>query len=544
MTSPLSRIALPRLALFCLALPVAAYAQAKPAACPVQPARTFTEADHILATGDAPRAESLFRQQLAATPSVANYAGIVHSLLDENKLPEAIAQAQAAATALPTSGDAQALVGEALARAGQVPEAAAAYAKAITLDRCSVPAHLGMGKLDNLVGRHLSAAREILATHAVAPSDLDVTVAFLDYVKPELRAATLRNFLAAKPELPPATLSRLQTQLAIAEQNATCTPTQPITTATLGLEPLLFQAKYTRSWGLTVRIDEAKLPLLELDSSTSGIVLNPDDAKRANVHPLSSTPVPPGQPYMALADRIQIGNLEFHNCPVRVVPADQLAGVNSLIGTDFFRDHLIRIDYVAENITLSPLPALPPTAQAGFADQFIAPSEQDWSPVYIAGPDVLVPTLINKQGPYLFVLDTGSPRTVLSPAVTTSLLGASQDRSLNLYGSSTTIIKYLAHEGGGDIHVTDIHGLNGVVLPVYTPVKEPVYRFAKSEVPDVHSIAFDLNPTSRELGTEVSGLLGFNIVQGFLIELNYRDALAHILFDQNRRYQVREAGRH
>jgi hypothetical protein len=42
-------------------------------------------------------------------------------------------------------------------------------------------------------------------------------------------------------------------------------------------------------------------------------------------------------------------------------------------------------------------------------------------------------------------------------------------------------------------------------------------------------------------GTEVSGLPGFDVLRSFLIDINYRDGLARILFDQNRRYLVQQA---
>lgn len=40
-----------------------------------------------------------------------------------------------------------------------------------------------------------------------------------------------------------------------------------------------------------------------------------------------------------------------------------------------------------------------------------------------------------------------------------------------------------------------------------------------------------------------AGLLGFDVLNQFSTDVNYRDRLASILFDQNRRYQTRLAGR-
>ena len=479
----------------------------------------------------------------AAHPSPASPEALaVHALLQQDKLPEALAAAQAASTAQPTSADAQALLGEALARSGQIPEASTAFLAALKLDPCSARAHFGAGKLDELVGRHLTGAREIIGAHALAPNDPEITAAFLDYVKPSLHAAGLRSFLASHPALPEPRLAALATELALADRHLACAAVQPFASAKLDLQPVMFSGSVIRSWGLDTAIDGAKPSLFELDSGVSGIVLNPDDARKAGVHPLTAAS-PTTAIYTAIADTLRIGGLEYRDCPVRVAPADTLANANSLIGADFFRDHVLHIDYVAKTLTLTPLPPLPATAPAGLADQFVAPEEKDWSPIYVAGAAALIPTLINKKGPYLFLLDTGGIRSVLSPAVATAQLAAGKDQALNLRGSSGELVKLLPHEADAALDITDVRGPNRDLLPVYSPRKLAVFRFTRNETPGLGVVAFDLSTISHRLDVEVSGLLGFDILHAFLLEINYRDALAHIVFDQNRRYDVQQANR-
>jgi hypothetical protein len=500
-----------------------------------------TPADQAFNAGDSVQAESLAAAQIATTPTAASFAVLVHAQLDQNKLTEAIASANSAVTALPRSAEALTLLGDAYVRSGQIPEAANVYVKAIALDRCSANARFSFARLNDLVGRHATAAKELNFAHRLAPTDPAVTVAYLDTLPVAQRLVPLRSLLAGHPALPPAQLDRLTNKLATLDQHLLCSPTAPYISHRIDLEKIYQNGREVRSWGIKTRVNDANLPLLELDSSVDGIILKGDDAAKAHIHPLTSAPANPDAMYQAVADEIHIGNLIFHGCPVTVVPNNVVDNRNSLIGTSFFSDHVIHIDYVAMTLTLTPLP-VPPTGTTDRTDQFISPDEKDWSPVYIADSHLLLPTLINKKGPYLFALDTGSGYSILSPAVTAKELAVSGDATLNLQGYAGTIVKVIPREGGaaGILDSTDVRSPSGKLLRVSRPVKLPVYRFTSNEIPDRDAVSFDLTPLSHNLGIEVSGLLGFQILSYFSIDLNYRDGLAQVLFDQNRRYHVRQ----
>jgi tetratricopeptide (TPR) repeat protein len=498
-----------------------------------------TPAHQAFNTGDSAQAESLAAAQVASTPTASNYAILVQSQLDQNKLQEAIASANKAVAALPTSAEALALLGDAEFRSGQIPEAAAVYVKAIGLDRCSAAAHFGFARLNDLVGRHLTAAKEFNFAHRLAPADPTITAAFLETVPLEQRLPPLRSFLAGHPVLPPAQLERLSNEFATLDQHLACAPAAPFTTHSISLDKIYQNGRFIRSWGIKTRVNDTALPLLELDSSVDGIILKADDAAKAHVHPLTTTKA--DSIYKGVADELRIGDLTFKGCPVTVVPNNVVDNRNSLIGTSFFRDHVIHIDYVAMTLSLTPLPVAPGSTSE-LTDQFVAADEKDWSPVYVAGPNVLLPTLINKKGPYLFAVDTGSTYSILSPAVTNKELSGAKDATLNLQGYAGTIVKVIPRDGGaaGVVDSTDVHNPAGAFLRVSRPVKFPVYRFASNEFPDETAVSFDITPVSHSIGVEVSGLLGFQILSYYSLDINYRDALARVLFDQNRRYHVQQ----
>jgi hypothetical protein len=170
-------------------------------------------------------------------------------------------------------------------------------------------------------------------------------------------------------------------------------------------------------------------------------------------------------PYTGVIDHIKIGSVQYSDCPVRVVTSSTLAGANGLIGLDLFRDHLIHIDYPDQSVTLSPLPVVP-LAAPGNESSLATPTDKSWSQIYVDGSNILVPTLINKQGPYLFVLDTGAVRTVLSPDAISHTLGKSSDATIALRGISGPVVKVIPKEGGGERDRADIYSYDGSVLKV------------------------------------------------------------------------------
>ena len=124
----------------------------------------------------------------------------------------------------------------------------------------------------------------------------------------------------------------------------------------------------------------------------------------------------------------------------------------------------------------------------------------NWTQVFRFGNIFLVPTSVNGSKPLLFVLDTGSPNNVLSVRAG-QLIGKvrSEDR----------------------MRVT---GMSGNAKQVYTSDKASL-RFGHFEQPNNYAITLDLSAMNRQNGTEVSGFLGFQLLQLLEVKLDYRDGL-------------------
>jgi hypothetical protein len=506
--------------------------------CSLQGPPAPGEALNALVSGNNERAQALYAAQVASSPSPGAYAGLIRAQLAGNNLTAALATAKSALAAAPTSAEVQASAGDVLLRSGQIPAADTVYTRALALDACSARGHFGKGRVNRLLARGAAADHELDIARKLSPNDPEITAAYLTSLPEADRAVPLNAFLFGKPQLPPDRIEELTRQLAILQAHAFCKEVEPIQTVKLSLASVMLNGTLIRSWGFNTRLNN-DTQLLELDSSVSGIFLDEKQAAKAGVRPLTTgaTTVP----YTGVVDHLKIGSVQYSDCPVRVVASATLAGANGLIGLDLFRDHLIHIDYPDQSVTLSPLPTDPLAPEPGNERSIVTPTSKGWSQVYIDGGNILLPTLINKQGPYLFVLDTGSVLTVLSPDATSHTLGKSNDSSRAIRGSSGSVVKVIPKEGGGDLNRADIYSPDGTLLKVSSPVKFPNLLFAGTEFPAPATVSFDLTPKSHATGIEVSGLLGFDVLRSFLIDINYRDGLARILFDQNRRYLVQQA---
>ena len=437
------------------------------------------------------------------------------------------------------------MVGVVRVRAGNLGDAQSAFASAVALDHCSALTHAGYARLAELGSRHATAAQEYAVAHSLAPNDPEITAAYLttpgateDPAQPaESRTTALAAFLATNPTLPPATLARAQVALAILQQHLTCTPVEANAKAVITLNPIMLYGTRVRSWGMKGHVENADLPLMELDPSVSGIVLNPGDAKKAGVKPLLTTAPGKNDLYYGVASHIKFGSAEYRNCPVRVAPSNMLGGANSLIGPDVFADRVIRIDYVQKTVTLTPFPTPAPTVPT---NRTIAADEKNWSPVYVDRGVILAPTLINKKGPFLFLLDPAEPQSIIASKAGDGTIITLRGLDINIHGYSGAIVKaFPVHNSADDDHAL-VAGPDGKYLKVSQPLKIPTLNFVNTTYEDGETLVFDLSAKGHDLGVDIFGLVGLSTLREFYINLDYRNGLAKLDYDPNHLYYNRE----
>ena len=204
--------------------------------------------------------------------------------------------------------------------------------------------------------------------------------------------------------------------------------------------------------------------------------------------------------YTTFADDIRIGSLEFKDCAVEVVDKGSVVDNDGLIGMDVFSRFLVTLDYPMRKLLLAPLPPRPndtsglkpalethgntnedesadntaaatsspspkPAAHGPY-DRYVAPEMKDWTHVYRAGHDLLLPASLNDSPPKLFIVDTGAFSTTVSPEVA---------REVTKVHSQDHIV---------------VHGVSGKVDKVYT-ADSITFKFANisQKVDDVVAFA-------------------------------------------------------
>jgi hypothetical protein len=132
----------------------------------------------------------------------------------------------------------------------------------------------------------------------------------------------------------------------------------------------------------------------------------------------------------------------------------------------------------------------------------------NWTKVYRFKHILLVPTLVDKTGPMLFMIDTGSFSNVLSTRAAREVTQIRSDPA------------------------TQVSGLSGSVAKVYRADKAAL-QFGHYEQQNQDIVTFDMSSISKSTGTEVSGILGFAMLRILQIKIDYRDGLVDFIYNPN-----------
>ncbi len=164
----------------------------------------------------------------------------------------------------------------------------------------------------------------------------------------------------------------------------------------------------------------------------------------------------------------------------------------------------------AENPTTAPV-ASKPAAPHGPFDRYIAPEMKDYTPIYRVGHDLILPAALNGKSLKLFILDTGSWATTISPQ-------AAREVS-KLYFSAMPV-----------------EGLNGKVDKVYAtgPI---TFTFAHLTQRNGNVMSFDTSAISKSVGMEISGLIGGTTLDLLTTHIDYRDGLVKFDYVPDRGYK-------
>lgn len=161
--------------------------------------------------------------------------------------------------------------------------------------------------------------------------------------------------------------------------------------------------------------------------------------------------------------------------------------VDGVLGFSFLKDFVLTIDYKHSVLHLL------------FPSEYRKPANSDPSLFFklasVSKSPILVPTLVNGQGPFQFAPDTGASRTVLSSELTAKLaIAATDDGPLT--------------RGGGQIKIS-AGKLNSLA------VGNLVVRNHAVGVGDF------LDMLSIAVGSKLDGIIGYNFLNQFRVTIDY-----------------------
>ena len=545
--------------------------------CAVVHHAPISDADKAYLASDYKKAEDLYRAQLASSPGdPASTQGLVHTLLRDEKIPEAADVVQAALAAAPTSAAFIELRGEVEYRQGEPWTAGRSATDSLKLDPCNPRTRLLLADIYRLNSFYASARTSVLMAHQLDPDDPEILMAWISTLPLKERIAELQTYLSAPRGNDADEQRQLQEFLddlkkLEAEPQKPCRLVSQITSTRLQIESIVKDPHQMDGWGslpshsinfaavgLDVKLNNHSSQM-QIDTGADGLVVTNAVAKRAGLRSFAQGEAGGigdegnRKAYTAFADSIRIGDLEFQNCAVEVVDAVTMpSGADGLIGADVFSDFLVTLDFPMRQVLLQPLPPLPGQSAAadvkldtghenlndsgedahaqaalaagtaapatpkpagrGLYDRYIAPEMKDYTQVYRVGHDLLIPTQLNGAKIKLFMLDTGMFATTISPQ---------------------SAREFTKVDGDSPI---DVQGLSGNVKKVYSASKVD-FKFADISLKAADVVSFDTSKFSKDAGMEISGFLGATTLRQLTIHIDYRDGLVKFDYDPKRGYR-------
>lgn len=509
----------------------------------------LAEADQLFAAGKFLEAATKYQAILKTDPSLLQaQVGFIRSLMMMQKLDEAQAAVGLALKMQPNSWLLYLTQGDLDYAEGRIPDAERAYLKAKDLAPNEAAAYLGLARVYRVYSLNRRAYDSLKRAHEVAPNELTVQLVWFNSLPHQIRIPALESYLAS-PNLNPQIAAKLQQYLAFLKKNANapvhaCKLVSNVKETNTKLYPIDRGGTRLGASGMVAKVNHQELHLA-FDTGSSGVLLGRAAAEKIGLQRLAYQPImgvgDSGQQggYTAVADRIRVGDLEFQDCVVRVTEAaTPVTGQDGLIGSDVFRAYLIDIDIPGAKLHLSPLPKRPdetsaptsltttsqdsqeleadeesPSGQGSALesanlpkDAYVAPEMAEWSKAYRFRSLLLTPTKVDGTGPLLFLIDTGSFSNVLSTRTAQQITQVRSDPSLS------------------------VKGMSGKVSNVYRADKATL-EFGRYEQENQDVVTFDLSNVCKQTGTNVGGILGFNMLRILQTKIDYRDGLVDFVFD-------------
>ena len=458
-------------------------------------------------------------------------AGVIRTLLEQDKVAEARTQAEAWTAAEPKDALALETLGEVLFRAGKPDEAYRKNQEAAAQDRCLARIFLMDAAYEDITAYFARSKTHIELAHKLDAIDPEIERSWIATL-PKKRRTEEWTRLAGDEHLRSET-QRKHLLEAIAHigdySNKDCSVVESVPETTVPIQLILDGPHKVDGLALDVKFN-GKRRRLEIDTGASGLTLSRGAAAGLGLTRERQVEIggvgDKGNVASSIAhvESVRIGNLEFHNCVVDILEKRSALDIDGLIGGDVFSKYLLTLDYPKLQMRLNTLPPRPDekpatggleTGQTKAAadgieagdseesiphDRYVAPEMKDWTPVYRSGHNLLIPVRIGTAQERLFIVDTGAESMLISPEAAREVTKVKRDTD------------------------TNIRGISGQVDKVYETGKF-TFQFAHLRQTVENMTAIDTTTFSDSCGLEVSGFLGDPVLLQLAIHIDYRDNL-------------------
>jgi tetratricopeptide (TPR) repeat protein len=281
---------------------------------------------------------------------VAAETGLIEALLREQKIDDASAEATKALAAQPNSAALMAAMGDVQFRLAAITEAETSYHKALQIDRRDLRAYLGLAHIYRACSFYRLAYEALKAAYQIAPTDPEVQRWWFPRLSRHERIAAIEAYLAGPHPDDPEQTEYLQHYLKFLKATVdkpvhACRLVSKVEQTDTKLQRMLRDPQHIVGYGLVVKLNDRNSHLL-VDTGASGILIGRKGAEKAGLTRISDIRfagigdkgLQGG--YVAVADHIQIGDLEFADCVVTVTDRASLTDEDGLIGTDVFSSYL------------------------------------------------------------------------------------------------------------------------------------------------------------------------------------------------------------
>ncbi len=453
--------------------------------------------------GDFAGAAAAFQKMIDRQPSADAHVGLVQSFLKLDDIQAAEENSRRALEQFPQSPLMHATRGDVYFRRGLMAEAQGEYETALKMDPKCARAWLGRGQIYSAASRRKQSRAALSRARELDPNDGDTWYSWaagLSYPENVTELEKHMTEFRSDAERERHEHEYVDFLKALAGRKVWI-PAREINHSEINLEQIVIVPGHVRGVGMKVRLNDLATVSLLLDTGASGILIGLKLAEKIKARKLSDYSLEgvgdsgPAKGYFAWVDKITIGDFEFHDCVVHVSSKNNVTAEDGLIGADVFDKYLVTVDFPAAKLRLNPLPE--PTIKE--ADEPFAPQTGSFTQVFSFGHLLLMPTQVGDTAGGLFALDTG--------AVTNSIsLGLA--RQVSKVRDSNVPVK----------------GISGSVKNVFT-TDQAVLQFSRFRQPHEDITTFDVHSLSKDLGTEVSGMIGFTTLKKMKLIINYRDGL-------------------